>query len=313
MSFMFRPAARTNSKLFLAIYGESGSGKTYSALMLARGLAGPTGKVMMIDTESRRGELYADVIPGGYDVAQLEAPFSPERYMQAIDAAEKAGAAVLVIDSMSHEWEGIGGVLDMASEIEKRTGKPGLHCWKEPKLQHKRLMLKLLQTPLHIVACVRAHHKSRQVKNERTGKSEIVKDEDTTPTQAEDFIFECTAHMEVLRDHRIRLTKCSHPQMRPCFPTDRPISVETGQALAAWCAGGSAPATDWPTFDTLGKWAEWSKVELPKMDAARAAAWEERYRGNWNKLRASTDPRAQDANTELLDLFNKAQAKKDAA
>ena len=238
MPFDFRPAVRINSKLLVGLYGQSGCGKTYSSLLLARGLAGSDGKIVMIDTESGRGELYADVIPGGYEVAQLAAPFSPVRYIEAIEAAEKTGAAVLILDSGSHEWEGIGGVIDMAGAIEQRTGKPGLHCWKEPKLQHQRFILKLLQTPLHVIVCLRAKYKSRQAKNPRTGKTEIVKDEHTTPIQAEDFIFESTAHAEILSDHTIRLTKCSHPQTKDCWPADAPLSVAAGAALATWCRGG---------------------------------------------------------------------------
>lgn len=243
MPFDFRPAVRTNSKLLIGLYGQSGSGKTYSSLLLARGLAGDKGKIAMIDTESGRGELYADVIPGGYQVAQIAAPFSPQRYIEAIEAAEAYGADVLIIDSGSHEWEGIGGVIDMAGIVEQRTGKPGLHCWKEPKIQHQKFMLKLLQTPMHVIVCLRSKYKSRQVKDAR-GKTMIVKDDHTTPIQAEDFIFEATAHAEILADHTIRLTKCSHPQMKACWPTRAPLSIDTGKALAQWSKGGENNGRD---------------------------------------------------------------------
>ncbi len=239
MPLVFRPASRESSKLLIGLYGQSGSGKTYSALLLARGLAGPDGKIMMIDTESRRGELYADMIPGGYIVGQLNQPFSPQAYIEAIDDAEKAGASVLVIDSVSHEWEGIGGVVHMAGQVEERTGKPGLHCWKDAKLQHQRLMLRLLQSKCHVIVCLRAKRKSRQVKD-GSGKTAIIKDDFATPIQADDFIFELTAHAEILQDHTIRLTKCSHPKMKPVFPVGQPISIETGKGLAAWCAAATA-------------------------------------------------------------------------
>lgn len=234
--FHFRPAVRTNSKMLLGLYGQSGSGKTFSALRLARGLVGPGGRILMIDTENGRGELYADMIDGGYQVEQLHSPFSAQRYIAALTAAEQAGADCLIIDSASHEWEGTGGVLEQAGEIEARTGKPGLHCWKAPKMQHRLFMLKLLQTPLHVILCLRAKHKSRQIKI--GGKTEIVKDDFTTPIQADDFIFEMTAHAEILQDHSIRLTKCSHPQLEPCFPKNGPITEATGRALAEWCKGG---------------------------------------------------------------------------
>jgi hypothetical protein len=241
MSYTFRPAARHQTKPLIGLYGQSGSGKTMSSLLLARGFVGDAGKLGMIDTESGRGQLYSDVIPGGYDVLTVGEPFSPAAYVEAIRAAEAAKLDALVIDSASHEWEGIGGVLDMAAENEKRTGKPGLHCWKEPKRLHQQFVLKLLQSPLFVVLCLRAKYKSRQVKNERTGKNEIVRDEHTTPIQADDFIFEMTAHAEILPSHTLRVTKLSHPDLGGVFRDGDRISLDTGRALAGWARGG-APA-----------------------------------------------------------------------
>lgn len=240
MTYTFKPATRQNSKVLVGIYGESGCGKTYSSLLLARGIAGDNGKIAMIDTESGRGALYADVIPGGYLHMDLSEPFSPQRYVEAIAAAENAGIDVLVIDSMSHGWTGIGGVLDQAAKIEERTGKPGLHCWKEPKQHHKLMMLKLLQTRMNVICCLRAKYKSKQQKNLRTGKSEIVKDDFTTPEQDEAFIYEMTAHMEIMQNHVIRITKCSHPDLRKCFQDGKPITIATGQNIAGWSSGGAA-------------------------------------------------------------------------
>src|ERR1700678_2154995 len=119
MPFTVRTASRSDSKALIGLYGQSGSGKTMGALLLCRALVGPTGKLVMIDTESGRGSLYADVIPGGYEVIELDAPFSPDRYIEAIAAAEKTGADCIVIDSISHEWEGQGGISDMVGEIER--------------------------------------------------------------------------------------------------------------------------------------------------------------------------------------------------
>lgn len=245
----FHPATRQGVKPLIGLYAESGCGKTYSALLLARGIAGPNGKVGIVDTESGRGSLYADVLPGGYAAMQLSEPFSPMRYIEAIKAAEDAGLDVLVLDSASHEWENIGGVLDMAAEREAKSGKPGLHNWKEPKLQHQKFMLKLLQSPLAIIVCVRAKFKSRQVKE--NGKTAIVKDDHVSPIQAEDFIFELMAHAEINPDHTIRLSKCSHPDLRGCFPEDykEPISIKHGEAIALWASnpgkatGAQKPAT----------------------------------------------------------------------
>jgi len=235
-----KKASRTGVKPLIGFYSESGCGKTMSGLLLARGLVGPSGKIVMIDTESGRGSLYADVIEGGYDVLELREPFSPERYIEAIKAVEDSGAQVGVLDSGSHEWEGLGGVIDMATQREAKSGKPGLHNWREPKIEHQKFMLKLLQSPLPWIICLRAKFKTRQGKNAQ-GRTEIVKDEHTSPIQAEDFIFEMTCHGEVMPDHTFRLTKCSHPALRQAMPNNELTTIEHGKRLSQWCASPGGP------------------------------------------------------------------------
>lgn len=241
MSFEIKRATRVGINPLIGIYAESGCGKTYSALLLARGMAGPSGKIVVADSESRRASLYADIIPGGFDTFDLCQPFSPERYVNAVEAIESSGAAVGIIDSGSHEWDGPGSVLDMATEIEAKSGKPGLHCWRQPKFEHAKFVARLLRANIPFIICLRAKYKSRQIKDENK-KTIIVKDEATSPIQAEEFIFEMTAHAEILQNHTIILTKCSHPALRSCFPADKtePLAIKHGEALAAWCANPSA-------------------------------------------------------------------------
>lgn len=253
--FQIKPASRSGIIPWIDLYSESGCGKTMSSLLLARGIVGSKGKIGLIDSESGRGSLYADVIPGGYDVLNLESPFTPARYMAALDYIFKSGASVAVVDSMSHEWEGVGGVQDMATENESRSGRPGLHNWKQPKMEHQKLVQFLLRSPIPIICCIRAKYKTRQIKGtpelaesgvirrDQVGKTVILKDDFTSPTQAEDFIYEATAHAEVLHDHSIRLTKCSHPDLRKCFPEKGPITVEHGKLIAAWCSAPQGPGT----------------------------------------------------------------------
>jgi hypothetical protein len=243
MSFEIKPATRVGINPLIVAYSESGCGKTYSALLLARGMAGPSGKIVVADSESGRASLYADVLAGGFETFDLAAPFTPARYVEAIDAIESSGAAVGIVDSGSHEWEGPGGVLDMAGEIEQRSGKAGLHCWKTPKFEHAKFVQRLLRTKIPIIICLRAKYKTRQTKNEQ-GKTVLLKDDCTSPIQAEDFIFEATCHFEILQNHSIILTKCSHPSLRDCFPKDKttPITVEHGKALAAWCNAAGKPS-----------------------------------------------------------------------
>jgi len=297
MAFTIRPAQRSDSKALIGLYGQSGSGKTMSALLLARGLVG-TGKIVLIDTEAGRGSLYADVIPGGYETIDLDPPFSPARYIEAIEAAEGAGAACIIVDSMSHEWEGIGGVSDMASAIEQRTGKPGLHCWKEPKMAHQKMLLKLLQAKTHMIVCLRAKRKTRQVKDERTGKSALVKDDFYTPKQDGDFIFELTVHAEVQADHTLRVTKVSHPALVPVFRNGLVISEETGKQLAAWASGGKPAAAPTPAPAPVDKAKAWADEEKAYLEALTAEsdvlAWNSKRGPALVKLKAQNEPLYED-------------------
>jgi hypothetical protein len=267
MSIEIRPASRQHARLLIGLYGESGSGKTKSALLLARGIAGPDGKIVVIDTEAGRAEFFADEIPGGYDVLPLSAPFSPSRYAEAITACEETGAKVICLDSASHSWEGQGGVLDMAGENEN-AGKKGLAVWKNPKMEHAKFVLKLMQSNCTVIVCLRAKFKSRQVKNAK-GFTEIVKDEHLTPIQAEDFLFELTTHMQVNPDHTIYVTKEGRADLRACLPENdkEPIKIAHGEAIAQWAAnpgkisGPQTAATSKPDDTKALKAALWNMAK----------------------------------------------------
>lgn len=232
-----RPAARQSARLLIGLFGESGSGKTKSALLLARGIAGPNGKIIMGDTESGRGEFFADEIPGGYDVIPMDAPFSPARGVEMLGTMERTGAVVGIVDSVSHFWEGQGGVLDLASDNED-AGKKGLAVWRKPKLEHAKFVLKLMQSKMTLIVCMRAKFKSRQV------KGAIIKDDHLSALQADDFLFELTLHMQVNPDHSIIVTKKGRADLRACLPPDNsgPLEISHGEAIAAWAKGGTVEA-----------------------------------------------------------------------
>ena len=162
----FAKAVRKSVPLLISIAGTSGSGKTYSALLMAAGLAGPKGRVGFLDTENGRGSMYADspgiieALPAGYEIMELDAPFTPQRYTEAIEAAEKSGINVLVVDSATHEWEGIGGCAEMA-ENNKLGGQPN---WAMAKRAHKRFVNRALASSMHIIFCLRARDKVKMVK-----------------------------------------------------------------------------------------------------------------------------------------------------
>ena len=109
MAIEFKKAHRSKAKLRLAIAGPSGAGKTYSALLIASGIV-PLEKVAVIDTESGSADLYEDL--GGYSTVTINPPYSPQKYIEAIRAAEAAGFELIIIDSLSHAWSGEGGLLD---------------------------------------------------------------------------------------------------------------------------------------------------------------------------------------------------------
>ncbi len=259
-------AVRTTVRPLVCIYGESGTGKTYSALLLARGFVGPTGQIILGDTESGRGSLYADVIPGSYDTVDLQPPFSPVRLIEFIELVEKH-ASIGIVDSGSHFWEGPGGVCDMADQIEQRSGKPGLHCWREPKTQHQMMIGRFLRSSIPWIICLRAKHKSRQVKNPLKGnKTEIVKDEYSSPIQSEDFIYETTIHGETMPDHKFHRTKEAHPELCKCFPADGPIEIKHGELLAQWCKGPlNAPGNQGSARD---------KIEAMALKDQKRELWE---------------------------------------
>lgn len=240
----FRPAIRSSAKLLVGIYSESGCGKTYSALLLARGFVGEHGTIGMIETESGRGEAYADTLPGGYSVLSLRDDFSPRAYGEAISAAEAAGFGALVIDSASHEWEGLGGVLDMASKNEE-AGKKGLLIWQKPKMEHsKEFMLRLMQTSIPLViVCMRAKYPM-----EGQGK-DMKRSSVLEPKQSSDILFEMMVHGWIDYEHNLHVTKPRNKAedrtgiISNVFEDGKPISIETGKRLASWAAGGSsAPA-----------------------------------------------------------------------
>ena len=153
MSFEVRKAQRQGARLLIQLSGVSGSGKTFTALQLAYGLAGnDANKIVLIDTENRRGSLYANALPQPFNIIDFYSPFSPDRYIAAIEAACNAGAEVIVIDSVTHEWESEGGCEWIANQSR-------FPDWKTAKKLHKRFMTYMLQCPAHIIACTRAREK----------------------------------------------------------------------------------------------------------------------------------------------------------
>jgi len=239
-------AKREAVPLLISLSGKSGTGKTYSALQIAGGIAEGVdgGKVAFIDTEAGRGSMYADdpdiisAMPNGQYYRQaLTEPFTPLRYVLAIQEAIKEKMTVLIIDSASHEWEGSGGCQDIA-ENNKLRGMPN---WAMAKMAHKKLINLLTQCPMHIIFCLRAREKSKPIKNPETGKTEVV-DCGTQPIQEKNFMYEMTLSM--MMDENVAgkpiITKCPKP-LRHLFNGEQAlITKDIGVKLREWSESGEA-------------------------------------------------------------------------
>jgi hypothetical protein len=226
-----REAKREGARLVVGIAGVSGSGKTFTALQLAFGLAnGDAGKVGFLDTENRRGSLYADSLPAPFLIGDLFAPFSPQRYVDAILQFQKAGVEVLVIDSVTHEWEGVGGCEEIANNTTSRIAN-----WKLAKAEHKKFMNALLQCNMHIVACIRAREKVdfSDPKNPRPLGVQ--------PIQEKNFMFEMTASV-MMHDAGRRQTvlKCPAELVDILGRGSDYITSDDGRKLRAWVDGAAA-------------------------------------------------------------------------
>ena len=246
MPFEIKPATRTGIPPLVGFFGKSGSGKTLSALFFARGLVGPAGRITMVDSESRRGSLFADIVPGGYNVIDLEPPFSPERYEEAIVTAE-AQSDIVLVDSLSHEWSGEGGVLDLAeAELDRMAGndyakreRVKLASWIKPKMAHKQFVQRLLRLKCGLVVCLRGEEKTRMEKG-KDGKNVVVHDEWSSPLYDPRFLFELLLCLEtVAHDGQggfVIPRKVTHPTIAKMLPArDQQISEAHGKALAEWC------------------------------------------------------------------------------
>lgn len=228
-----KKAERTKSPLMISIAGVSGSGKTFSALLMAAGLAG-NGKVGFLDTENGRGDMYADsqiigaALPQGYFIGGLKAPFSPSRFIDAIESFEKADCQVLIVDSATHEWDGYGGCQDIA-ENNKLGGAPN---WAMAKREHKRLMHRILASNMHIIFCLRAQEKTKVEKID--GKMTFIP-MGIQPIQEKNFVYEMTLSLTLEEGTNLpTITKCPEPLRHLFQQQGHLITPAIGKAIAEW-------------------------------------------------------------------------------
>ncbi|MEC5172138.1 hypothetical protein QF024_000849 [Chryseobacterium nepalense] len=155
-----RQSERKRAKIKMALQGASGTGKTYSSLLIAQGLTNDDlSKVAVIDTENGSADLYAHL--GNYNVLTMSPPFTPENYIKAIEVCEKAGMEVIIIDSISHEWDEL---LDFHSKLAGNS----FTNWAKVTPRQKAFVDKILQANAHVIATMRT--KQDYVLNQKDGK-----------------------------------------------------------------------------------------------------------------------------------------------
>ena len=229
-----RKARRSATKLRLLLTGPSGAGKTWGALQIAKGMGG---KTVVIDTEEGSSDLYDHL--HDFDVIDLRPPFSPERYIEAIRAAEEAGYEVIVIDSVTHCWSGPGGCLEILEDVAKAQFRG--NTWSAFSVitpRWRAFVDAILRSPAHVICCGRSKTETAQVDDH--GKKKVAKL--GMKIEARDGLeFEFTLVLDLIHDgHYATVSK----DRTGLFAGDpKPITVETGERLAAWLAGGTPTVT----------------------------------------------------------------------
>lgn len=255
-TFEAKPAVRSSVPLLIGLMGPSGSGKTFSALRLATGIQAVTGgDIYFIDTEARRALHYADQFK--FKHVQFDAPFGSLDYLAALRQCVSVGAGVIVVDSMSHEHESAGGMLDMhEQELERLAGgdwqkreRVKMLAWQKPKANRRALINGLLQLNANFIFCFRAKETVKPVR--ANGKTEIVP-QGFMPIAGDEFLFEQTVNCLLLpksggvptwQSENVgeRLMMKLPAQFQSIFAEPKPLDENIGRALATWARGGSSP------------------------------------------------------------------------
>ena len=223
---ILQKAQRKRAKIKMALQGPSGSGKTYSALLVAYGLSSNDwNKVAVIDTENHSAELYSHL--GAYNVLNLTAPFTPEKYIQAIDLCEKEKMEVIIIDSLTHEWENL---LDYHSSLQGNS----FTNWGKITPRHNGFVQKILQSECHIVSTIRTKQdivlveKNNKMVPEKVGLKSI---------QRDGLEFELTICFDL--DMKNHATTSKDRTGLYFGKPEQKLKTQTGKEILDWCNSGA--------------------------------------------------------------------------
>ncbi|MBI9093076.1 MAG: AAA family ATPase [Desulfobacterium sp.] len=236
-----RKAQREGARMVIGLAGSSGSGKTHTALILGYGMTNfDSSKVGLLDTENKRGSLFADVLKNDkgevqpFLIGDLVPPFSPDRYATAIKEFEAAGVEVLIIDSITHEWEGTGGCGEIADNFIAGNAARTALGWARSKKEHKKLLNTLLQCDMDIICCVRAREQT-SFQNPKKPVSLGVQ-----PIQEKNFMFEMTVSILMMNEGTQQRTLKCPGDLKPYFGRgDGYITSQDGLALRTWVGSGT--------------------------------------------------------------------------
>lgn len=327
-TFTVRPAAREQVPVLVGLVGPSGSGKTYSALRLASGVQQITGgDIYFIDTEARRALHYAGEGPGKFKFQHIDfgAPFGSLDYLDAIKQCAAANAGVIVVDSMSHEHEGPGGMIDyqdqiltqMAGDDYGKRERMAMLAWQKPKAARRTLLNGIVQLGVSCIMCFRAGEKTKPIKDAQgrlkpTGMG-------FTPIAGPEFVYEMT--MSALLYPRSdgvptwdsdlageKMAMKLPGQFRQMFGDGRPLSEEHGRLLAEWARGGVPASATGQAQDRAAIAAmpltEKAKLYEDRLKAATVVHKLKAIRDNNQPLRDALDAAEPELLADLEELFN---------
>jgi hypothetical protein len=221
-------AERHQVKLRIGLSGPSGFGKTYSALLLAYGITGDWNKIALIDTENKSASLYSHL--GDFNVVSLEEPFAPERYLEAIKLCEGSDIELIIIDSISHEWQGKGGCLEIHEQLGGR-----FQDWGKVTPRHNSFIDAIIQSKCHIITSTRSKV-DYSLDKDSNGKTKVMK-LGTKSITREGFEYELTVNFEFLNDKHLVQASKDRTELFSGKP-EFVINSSTGKKLIEWCSQG---------------------------------------------------------------------------
>jgi hypothetical protein len=226
-------ASRKKVKIKMNIASPSGFGKTYSALLLAYGITGDWEKIAVIDTENDSASLYSNL--GPFKTLRLDAPFSPDRYIQAIDTCEKAGMELIIIDSITHVWKGQGGILEYQNALGGRY-----QDWAKATPLYQKWLNRIVQSHCHIITTNRKKQaynlvtEGNRTKVEKAGLDDEIR---------EGYEYELTLAFEIINDKHMARASKDRTGLFVNLP-EFVISPETGRMILNWCQSGEEINSD---------------------------------------------------------------------